>query len=78
MHAALRESVMIQIIVQHTMINEVLCHLVNRLSSSRGVIDLFDWEQFPVKRGGYKQTVISEEQTAKARDSASEDGARVK
>lgn len=59
MHAALRDTVMIQIIAQHTMIDEVLCHLVNKLSSSRGVIDLFDWEQLPVKRGGYKQTVIS-------------------
>jgi hypothetical protein len=31
-----------------------------------------------VMRGGYKQTVISEEQTARASSSASKDGVRVR
>jgi hypothetical protein len=31
-----------------------------RLSRSGRLIDLRDWKRFPVMRGGYKQTVISE------------------
>jgi hypothetical protein len=46
------------------------------MSRSRGLIDLRDWKRFPVMRGGYKQTVISGDQTAKARRSACEDGVR--
>ena len=48
-----------------------------KLSRSRGLIDWRDWKQFPVMRGGYKQTVVSEDQTAKARRSASENGVRM-
>ena len=50
--------------------------LMAQLSRSRELIDLRDWKRFPVMRGGYKQTVISEDQTAKARRSASEKGVR--
>jgi hypothetical protein len=34
-------------------------------------LTLRDWKQLPVMRGGYKETVISKEQTARARSSAS-------
>ena len=35
-----------------------------------------DWKQLPVMRGGYKQTVVGEDQAAQARRSASENGVR--
>jgi hypothetical protein len=40
------------------------------MSRSRWLIDLSDLKRFPVMRGGYKSTWISEKQTAEARSSA--------
>jgi len=42
---------MIWIMPIHTILDKVLCQLVNKLSSFRGAIDWFDCEQFPVVRG---------------------------
>jgi hypothetical protein len=39
------------------------------MSRSRGLIDLRDWVGSLVMRGGYMQTIISEDQTAKTESS---------